>query len=178
MARSLAQRNRQGASSSRRTSEQPARFSSQARRGNRASHPALAGTFDRRGRSEGKRFAMDRTERKRAKRASRYANEAEVSPRDRPLLDSPAGRDNDAGSSDQDAATQDEVRRVDVGAVPRSGITGQHDSGSGADETIDGFDDTEEAVRIAAEDTPTGGGLEDRPAELPVFERRLTKPKV
>ena len=36
-----------------------------------------------------------------------------------------------------------------------------HDSGSGANETVDGLDATTEAIRHAAEDTPSGTGPGD-----------------
>jgi hypothetical protein len=106
-----------------------------------------------------------------------YANEPEVAAEDEPLLESPAGRENDFGAIDQETVTDDEVRRPETDAHPRSEITGRHDPGSAAEDTEDGLDDIGEAVRHAAEDIPTGDGLEDRPGELPVFERSLTEPR-
>jgi len=124
---------------------------------------------------------MDRVEKSRARKrqSGRYANKAEVASRDRPLLETPAGRSDDAGLDAHGNPTiaDAEVHRGDVGAVPRSEVTGAHEPGTG-DETIDGLDETEEAVRIAAEDTPIGSGREDRRADLPVFEKRFTKAKV
>jgi hypothetical protein len=67
--------------------------------------------------------------------------------------------------------------------VPKTSETGErvparrHDAGSGANETIDGLDGTTEALRHAAEDTPSGAG----PGKLektPVFERGDLAPKI
>ena len=44
------------------------------------------------------------------------------------------------------------------------------DSGSAANETVDGLDTTAEALRHAAEDTPSGAGPDDV-EETPVFDR-------
>jgi hypothetical protein len=51
-----------------------------------------------------------------------------------------------------------------------------HDSGSAANETVDGLDATTEALRHAAEDTPTGANPDDV-EKTPVFDRagRATK---
>jgi hypothetical protein len=45
-----------------------------------------------------------------------------------------------------------------------------HDSGSAANETVDGLDATTEALRHAAEDTPTGANPDDV-EKTPVFDR-------
>jgi hypothetical protein len=45
-----------------------------------------------------------------------------------------------------------------------------HDSGSQANETVDGLDASTEALRHAAEDTPTGTGPGDV-QKTPVFDR-------
>jgi hypothetical protein len=45
-----------------------------------------------------------------------------------------------------------------------------HDSGSAANETVDGLDAATEAIRHAAEDTPTGTGPGDI-EKTPVFDR-------
>jgi hypothetical protein len=64
-----------------------------------------------------------------------------------------------------------------IGAHPRSEVTGRHDAGSGANETVDGLTPTEEAIRHAAEETPAG--RPDRePEEMPVFDRGRAPPKV
>jgi hypothetical protein len=52
-----------------------------------------------------------------------------------------------------------------------------HDSGSAANETVDGLDATTEAVRHAAEDTPSGTGPGDI-EKTPVFDRAGQAPKI
>jgi hypothetical protein len=52
-----------------------------------------------------------------------------------------------------------------------------HDSGSAANETIDGLDATTEALRHAAEDTPSGAAPEDV-EKTPVFDRAGLAPKI
>jgi hypothetical protein len=52
-----------------------------------------------------------------------------------------------------------------------------HDSGSGANETVDGLDANTEALRHAAEDTPSGA-LPDDPEKVPVFDRADLAPKI
>lgn len=70
-------------------------------------------------------------------------------------------------------AGEDLNRHVD--GTPRSTVTGRHDAGSGANETIDGLDSNAEELRRAAEDTPSG----ERPKEdVPVFERGDLPPKI
>jgi hypothetical protein len=52
-----------------------------------------------------------------------------------------------------------------------------HDSGSAANETVDGLDAITEAIRHAAEDTPSGtspGDIE----KTPVFDRAGQAPKI
>ena len=44
----------------------------------------------------------------------------------------------------------------------------KHDAGSGANETIDGLDSSNEAIRKGAEDIPVG---EQRKKDVPVFDR-------
>ncbi len=106
-----------------------------------------------------------------------YANVPAVDPDDEPLLETPVGRENDYGAADQGTLADEEIRRPEADTHTVGEVTGHHDPGSGAEETDDGFDDILEAVRQAAEDIPTGDGLEDRPGELPVFERSLTPPR-
>ncbi len=110
---------------------------------------------------------MDKAERGKPRR---YANESEVDERDRVLMETPMGRDNDQGASDRDSISNNDLRRSDVGARPRSLVTGRHDDGVGANETQDGLDPTGEATRRAAEDIGSGEGVEDR-RETPVFDR-------
>jgi hypothetical protein len=72
--------------------------------------------------------------------------------------------------------SEDEVR-PGVGSRPRSEITGRHDEGSGANETIDGLDEIQEAMRHGAEDIPLSE--RDRDFEnLPVFDRAESEPKI
>ena len=52
-----------------------------------------------------------------------------------------------------------------------------HDSGSGANETVDGLDSATEALRHAAEDTPSGAGPDDV-EKTPVFDRAGLAPKI
>jgi len=52
-----------------------------------------------------------------------------------------------------------------------------HDSGSAANETVDGLDATAEALRHAAEDTPTGAPPDDV-EKVPVFDRADLAPKI
>jgi hypothetical protein len=51
------------------------------------------------------------------------------------------------------------------------------DTGSGANETTDGLDASTEALRHAAEDTPSGA-LPDAPEKVPVFDRPDLAPKI
>ena len=53
----------------------------------------------------------------------------------------------------------------------------RHDAGSGANETTDGLDATNEALRHAAEDTPSGTPPEDVET-VPVFDRADLAPKI
>jgi hypothetical protein len=52
-----------------------------------------------------------------------------------------------------------------------------HDSGSAANETIDGLDATTETLRHAAEDTPSGAAPDDI-ENTPVFDRADLAPKI
>jgi hypothetical protein len=52
-----------------------------------------------------------------------------------------------------------------------------HDSGSAANETVDGLDASTEALRHAAEDTPSGTGPGDI-EKTPVFDRAGQAPKI
>jgi hypothetical protein len=66
---------------------------------------------------------------------------------------------------------------------PITGETGEqvparpHDSGSAANETVDGLDAITEAVRHAAEDTPSGASPDDV-EKVPVFDRANLAPKI
>ena len=52
-----------------------------------------------------------------------------------------------------------------------------HDSGSAANETVDGLDATTESLRHAAEDTPAGDGR-GKIEKTPVFDRADLAPKI
>jgi hypothetical protein len=52
-----------------------------------------------------------------------------------------------------------------------------HDSGSAANETVDGLDATTEVLRRAAEDTPAGDG-QGKIEKTPVFDRANLAPKI
>ena len=59
------------------------------------------------------------------------------------------------------------------GKVP----TKPHDAGSQANETVDGLDAATEALRHAAEDTPSGANPDDV-EKTPVFDRADLAPKI
>jgi hypothetical protein len=118
---------------------------------------------------------MDRKEK--PQEPYRYAELREVSSRDASLLETPAGRADDNGASDPTSPANDEIRRPDVRATPRSAVTDHHEPGTGAEENEDGLSDTEEAIRRAAEDVGTGDGTEDR-HDMPVFDRADAPPKI
>jgi hypothetical protein len=52
-----------------------------------------------------------------------------------------------------------------------------HDSGSAANETVDGLDATTESLRHAVEDTPSGASPDDV-EKVPVFDRAGQAPKI
>ena len=106
----------------------------------------------------------------------RPAAAAVLKPEDRVLLESPLGREDDFGA-DPGTLAEDEIRHPEVGAHPKSEITGRHDEGSGANETIDGLDEMQEAVRHATEDLPASERGDDF-EKLPVFDRAEAEPKV
>jgi hypothetical protein len=53
----------------------------------------------------------------------------------------------------------------------------RHDSGSGANETADGLDASNEELRHATEDTPSGASSDDVET-VPVFDRADLAPKI
>ena len=112
-----------------------------------------------------------------ARRSKPATIEGEVLPSDAPLLETPMGRENDFGAADENTLAEDEIERPEVLSHPRSEVTGRHDEGSGANETIDGLDEYQEAARQGAEDIPVSE--RDRDFErLPVFDRAESEPKV
>jgi hypothetical protein len=80
----------------------------------------------------------------------------------------------DVTGLEADRAFQDDASKP-IGAHPRSEVTGRHDAGSGANETVDGLTPTEEAIRRGAEDKPVGGPERE---DMPVFDRGQAPPKV
>jgi hypothetical protein len=70
--------------------------------------------------------------------------------------------------SDRDPSTAETGERVPVRP---------HDSGSQANETVDGLDATAEALRHAAEDTASGATPDDV-EKTPVFDRADLAPKI
>jgi hypothetical protein len=94
---------------------------------------------------------MDRKEK--TPNRSKFANSADVNEFDASLLDSPAGREDRQGLPGAGEIPAREIARP-LGGQPRSEITGRHDAGSGANETIDGMSSTNEALRQGAEDIP------------------------
>src|SRR3977135_3874712 len=103
---------------------------------------------------------MDRTEEPKKRRE--FANSSEVSGTDAAALPSSTGRETCS------MAPSDIARSV--GARPRSEVTGRHDAGSGANETVDGLTSSEEATRRGAEDIPMGAP-EREVEDLRVFGR-------
>src|SRR5712671_2816111 len=62
------------------------------------------------------------------------------------------------------------VRDAETGSGARQVPARPHDSGSQANETVDGLDATTESLRHAAEDFPTGATPDDI-EKTPVFDR-------
>lgn len=56
--------------------------------------------------------------------------------------------------------------------------TNVHDAGSDANDTTDGLTESEEAVRQAAEDIPTGADPAGSIDSIPVFDRAGLPPKI
>lgn len=71
----------------------------------------------------------------------------------------------------------DPTASIQTGGRPRSEVTGQHDAGSGANETVDGLTSSEEAIRRGAEDLPIGAPERDL-EDIPVFDRADALPKI
>jgi hypothetical protein len=110
---------------------------------------------------------MDRKETAAPK--SKFANEREIDSGTARNLGGPASREEDA-RAEPNAAADDMVQPI--GAEPRSAVTGAHDAGSGANETIDGLSGTEELTRLEAEDAAPGLADVDEDADdTPVFDR-------
>jgi hypothetical protein len=67
----------------------------------------------------------------------------------------------------------DAVTGSGAGQVPAH----RHDSGSQANETVDGLDADTEALRHATEDTPSAAAPDDK-EKVPVFDRAGAAPKI
>ena len=102
---------------------------------------------------------MDRTEKPKKRR--RFANHGEVSEWDAAALPGSTGRE--TSNTDE----KDVIGSVD--AHRRSEVTGRHDAGSGANETVDGLTASEEAIRRGAEEPPIGA--REIELDLPVFDQ-------
>jgi hypothetical protein len=66
---------------------------------------------------------------------------------------------------------------ADTGSAAKQVPARPHDSGSEANETVDGLNATAEVLRHAAEDTPSGADPEDV-EQVPVFDRAGLAPKI
>jgi hypothetical protein len=119
---------------------------------------------------------MDRVEKPSPIRKSEFANEGDVNQRQAAELASPTGREDHLGLTEAGATAASEINKP-ISARPRSEVTGRHDAGSQANETVDGLSALEEALRHAAEDTPSGAdsSLTD---DVPVFDRAGAPPKI
>lgn len=90
-------------------------------------------------------------------------------------------KENPAGLGDDRLATppQESPLAADPVHTGRrvSDQTNVHDEGSDANDTPDGLTETEEAVRHASEDIPTGRRPEGAAESIPVFDRGGLPPK-
>ena len=77
----------------------------------------------------------------------------------------------------QEAATSLSVIVAAIGQGTGQVPAHPHDSGSQANETVDGLDATTESLRHAAEDTHTGIGPRDI-EKTPVFDRAGEAPRI
>jgi len=117
---------------------------------------------------------MDHLERRRRK--SDFANEPEISDRDRPLLITPDGRE-PGTHNEAPGPADDELADKVVGAQPRSAVTDHPDQG-GDEETNDGLNAQNEALRRAIEDEPVEEQRPQTDDRVPVFDRGEAEPKI
>ena|SRR5690349_5459233 len=118
---------------------------------------------------------MDRIEKPQPRHKSEFANHGEI-PRTGPAEnDTVTGREDHLGLPEAAPVAGSEINKP-IGAVPRSAVTGKHDAGSGANETVDGLTSEQEALRQAAEDTPSGSDPKEH--DTPVFDRATLPPKI
>lgn len=99
---------------------------------------------------------------------SDFANEAEVERNDRVLLETPGGT-----SAEKERG---ERSLVDAEVAGISTAKPADDGTATDDETADGLTSSEESMRQAAEDAPTGAP--SRTAEQPVFDRGDAPPRI
>ena len=71
----------------------------------------------------------------------------------------------------------DDVAPPEASSRPLSEITGRRDEGTGANETVDGLDEYQEATRHGAEDIPASERRKTL-KDVPVFDRADIEPKV
>jgi len=124
---------------------------------------------------------MDRKEKPPRRRD--FANQG-IEEADALAVGSPTGREAGAHSAGSDAS--DDVRQP-VGGPRRSDVTGRHDDGMGANETIDGLTDSEEELRRQAEDVPLAAEPDDEDEadeqrregaeDAPVFDQASRPPR-
>jgi hypothetical protein len=86
------------------------------------------------------------------------------------------------GLKERKATEQIDSLRSHLMATPRTQTGEQvpsrrHDTGSQANETVDGLDAATESLRHAAEDTPSGAA-HDNIEKVPVFDRAGQAPKI
>ena len=72
---------------------------------------------------------------------------------------------------------EDDVGPPEASSRPLSAISGRRDEGNGANETVDGLDEYQEAARHGAEDIPASERRKTL-KDVPVFDRADTEPKV
>jgi len=119
---------------------------------------------------------MQEVEKPKPRRPSEFANRGEIERTDPAESDTVTGREDHMGLAEARRVAGSEIKKP-IGAKPRSQVTGTHDAGSGANETSDGLDSAHEAIRHAAEDTPSGKARE-REEDIPVFDRGGAPAKV
>ncbi|MCK1421336.1 hypothetical protein IVB15_10810 [Bradyrhizobium sp. 182] len=107
---------------------------------------------------------------------SQYANTSQVEGSDQVLLPGITGREDDLGADSASPSAADVDKPI--GARPRSEVTGRHQPGMGANETTDGLSETEEAVRVAAEDETDVEESDREGSDDPVFDRADTIVKI
>jgi hypothetical protein len=105
---------------------------------------------------------------------SEFANQGELTPNEAVAAESVSEREDSQGAEPGTMAAGD-VRKP-IGARPESLVSGRHDEGSDANETEDGLTESEEAMRKAVEDLPTG--TTDNPDDIPVFDRGDALPRI